>query len=162
VAAVAVSELDRVTTVTVSERGGVAAVAVSELNGVTAVAVSELNGVTAVATELNGMAAVATELNGVTTVATELDRVTAVTVTELDRVTAVFVVFDSERAECRRMSVGRSRHLKGDKSSEAQCPQDEQRRSQRCIHWFLLNQVSKRADVSCVNNDELSKRRTTP
>jgi hypothetical protein len=101
-------------------------------------------------------------LDRVTAVAPELDRVTAVTVTELDRVSAVFVVFDSERAECGRMSVGRSRHLKSNKSSEAQCPQNEQRRSQRCIHWFLLSQVSKRAEVSCVNNDELSKRRTTP
>jgi hypothetical protein len=37
--------------------------------------------------------------------------------------------------------------LESDESSEAQCPQNEQRRSQRCIHWFLLSQWCRSVEL---------------
>jgi hypothetical protein len=123
-----------VTTVAVAELDGVTTVFAAEFDGVTTVAVAEFDGVTTV---------FAAEFDGVTTVAvTELDGVTTVFAAEFDGVTTVAVaVFDGERAEC--FSVSRARELESDNPSEAQCPQNEQRRSQRCIHWFLLNQMCR-------------------
>jgi hypothetical protein len=111
----------------------VTAVAVTKLDGFAAVVAAEFDGVTAVAvTKFDGFAAVAVA---------KLDGFAAVVAAEFDSVTAILVVFDGERAE--RFSVGRTRELESDNPSEAQCPQNEQRRSQRCIHWFLLNQMCR-------------------
>jgi hypothetical protein len=88
--------------------------------------------------------------DGARSLLSELDRVTAV-VAQFDSVTAIVAQFDSvtaiavaeQRAEGGSFSVSRSDELESDKPSEAKCPQNEQRRSQRCIHWFLLNQMCR-------------------
>src|SRR5689334_3757721 len=111
---------------------------------------AQFNGVTAiVAAQFDDVAAVLVgELDGMTTImAAEFDDVAAVLVGELHSVAAVLVGLDRERAERGRFSMGRAGCLESDEPSEAQCPQNEQRRSQRCIHWFLLNQVCRSVEV---------------
>jgi hypothetical protein len=142
VAAVAVAEFDGVTAVAVAKLDDLAAVMAAEFDSVAAVAVAEFDSVTTVAVA---------EFDSVTAVAvTKLDDLAAVVATEFDSVTAVAVA--EKRAEGRNFSVSRSDELESDKPSEAKCPQNEQRRSQRCIHGSSSIRCVEACECDVVNS----------